>query len=222
MVDHQDSRPWIRYAFLLYLPFLVEFLAYPLFMKIQPSWLGGMLFFLLYTYPAYGVGIYAYRTWRKRIGDPISFGFHTTHWMPVMISALLAIVYRRCELLITGHSLLPMLYTESTAYLSWSPVYMGAGALMLQWVYYALEFSLAACIIDCAQHAMEKRGACKKIPWGGLFLGLTWGIGHAITKGNAVAGAASFVLSLLIGTLYVLFEKKPIIPLIAIACAYLL
>ena len=214
------KKHWIIMAIILYLPFLLENFSYPLFMKIQPLWLSTILFFILYTYLFYGTAIFVYTKWRKTIGNPLVWKTRSLKW--VFIALSVGILFRRLEMFILGESQIPMLVREMKGYLQYKPLWIGAAGYLLQFIYYLFEFTLTACIVDCAQKAAEKVNLHRLVPWGGFFLGLTWGIQHTFTQSSFLVGLACFFLSVTMGVVYVFSDKKPIYVFLVIAAAYLL
>lgn len=47
----------------------------------------------------------------------------------------------------------------------------------------------------------------EKIPYGGIVLGLTWGLAHFFTKGSLVVGLLSAIGGFLFGAVYLLVNK---------------
>ena len=220
---NKEKRNWCLMAIFLYLPFFIEFFAYPLFQKIQPEWLGIALFMIIYTYLFYGAAIVVYHKWSKRTDEPVTWKLKHPKAKTVIIALLVGIVFRRLEFFMFGESQTPMLITEFIGYTKNAPVlWMGIIGYLLQEIYYIFEFTLAACIVDCAQKAFEKFGWSRRIPWGGLFLGLTWGLGHIITKNDVATGVWCLLLSLVIGSVYTYLKRTPTTAWLTIAAAYLL
>jgi len=220
-LDKNDSKKhWIIMAIILYLPFLLELFSYPLFMKIQPLWLATALFFILYAYLFYGIAIFIYTKWRKTISQPLVWKPTSFKW--VVIALVVGILFRRLEMFAIGDSQVPMLIIEIKGYLQYEPLWMGIAAYLLQFVYYLFEFTLTACIVDCAQKAAEKLNLHGFVPWGGIFLGVTWGLEHTLTQNSILVGLACLILSVIMGMVCILSGKKPIYAFLVIAAAYLL
>ncbi|MBP5636739.1 MAG: hypothetical protein J6X25_04390, partial [Bacteroidales bacterium] len=57
-----------------------------------------------------------------------------------------------------------------------------------QYVYYLFEVMLVLLIIIFGQMAFEKWFNNNKIPFGGILVALTWGLGHWLSKGSLFAG----------------------------------
>ena len=76
-------------------------------------------------------------------------------------------------------------------------------------------------IIVYGQKACEKWFHNEKIPYGGIVLGLTWGLSHIFTKGSVVVGLLCAVAGFLFGAAYLFVNKDyrkalPIITLLFI------
>lgn len=218
-----EKRKWCFQSIFLFLPFLIEQAVYPLFMKVEPQWLSIALFIICYTYVFYGLAIIVHIRWRKKIGDPIIRKQEKLNWKAIIIVLIIGVVFRRLESLVLGASQLPMLISEIIGYIkNLSPLWMGIAGLVLRELYYVFEFTLVTCIVDCAQKTGEKLGWSSRIPWGGIFLGLTWGLIHIISKGSIETGIACLLLSLVVGSVYLYFGKKPAYAWLCVAAAYLL
>lgn len=73
----------------------------------------------------------------------------------------------------------------------------------LQYVYYLFEMLLSGLIISLSQQAITAiSGKRNMFPWGGLVLGITWGLGHYITKGDVFIALIAFVLAIFFGLIY--------------------
>ena len=73
----------------------------------------------------------------------------------------------------------------------------------LQYVYYLLEMLLSGLIISLSQQAItDYSGKQSMFPWGGLVLGLTWGLGHYVSKGDIYMAVIAFVLAIFFGLIY--------------------
>mgnify|MGYP000890512557 CR=1 FL=1 len=91
-----------------------------------------------------------------------------------------------------------------------------------QYLYYLMETVLIVLIIVFSQKAGELKFSKSNIPWGGILVGLTWGLAHALTKGNLNAGILSFFSGLLYGVVYLLVKKNIRIAYPLIACMFIL
>lgn len=83
----------------------------------------------------------------------------------------------------------------------------GITLFVLQYIYYAFETILIILTISFAQEMGEKIFSNHKIPWGGIFLGISWGLLHVITK-DAGVGFVAFIESILFGYTYLLLKKN--------------
>ncbi len=64
---------------------------------------------------------------------------------------------------------------------------------MFQYIYYLAEGFLISLVIVYGQKAFEKWFKNDKIPYGGIVLGLIWGLFHILTKGSVLVGIFSAV-----------------------------
>lgn len=73
-------------------------------------------------------------------------------------------------------------------------------AFTFQHIYYLVETILFTLIIVFGQIAMEKWFKRTNIPFGGILVGLTWGLAHWLTKGSLVIGLEGVAVGFLFGT----------------------
>lgn len=84
---------------------------------------------------------------------------------------------------------------------NWQSIYIA------QYVYYLAEILVAICFVCFAQNScVQDFLMSNKIPWGGVFLGLTWGLMHWWTQQSLTIGVTGMALGLIFGLLYVLFD----------------
>ena len=76
-----------------------------------------------------------------------------------------------------------------------------------QYVYYIAEGFLISLVIVYGQLACEKWFKNNKIPYGGIILGLTWGLGHIVSKGSVPIGILSAMGGFLFGTAYLFVNR---------------
>ena len=77
-------------------------------------------------------------------------------------------------------------------------LYNGWLKFIFQYLYYIFEVVLVVLIIVFGQKAFETwfhKGNETWIPYGGVLCGLTWGLGHILTKGNLVFGILLILIS---------------------------
>lgn len=84
---------------------------------------------------------------------------------------------------------------------------LGIISFVLQYIYYVCEMALAVLTIAFGQEAGEQIFKNKKFPWGGLFLGFTWGLIHIISKGM-MTGIVIAIYGILYGIAYLLLKKN--------------
>lgn len=88
---------------------------------------------------------------------------------------------------------------------------VGALKFIFQYIYYFFETGLVFLIIFYGQKALElwfHKGKTVPIPYGGLVLGITWGMVHAMTKGSLLVGLSGAGSSVLYGVVYLLLNRN--------------
>ena len=84
---------------------------------------------------------------------------------------------------------------------------LGALRFIFQYVYYAAEGFLISIVIVYGQKACEVWFNNDKIPFGGIILGLVWGLAHIFTKGSIWTGILAAFGAFLMGASYVFVKK---------------
>lgn len=84
---------------------------------------------------------------------------------------------------------------------------LGGLKFTFQHLYYLAEVVLFTLIIVFGQNALETLFKKKNIPYGGIIVGLTWGLAHCFTKGSIWIGLEGIVLGFLFGAVYVFLGK---------------
>ncbi|MBR1847926.1 MAG: hypothetical protein IJ791_01630 [Lachnospiraceae bacterium] len=77
-----------------------------------------------------------------------------------------------------------------------------------QYFYYLVEVLLVILIIIFGQYAFEKWFKNDKIPFGGILVGLTWGLGHWFTKGTLGDGISTAIGGFVFGSAYLLTNRN--------------
>ena len=77
-----------------------------------------------------------------------------------------------------------------------------------QYLYYLFEVMLVLLIIIFGQMAFEKWFNNNRIPFGGILVALTWGLGHWLTKGSFYAGLYTAVGGFVFGSAYLLTNRN--------------
>ena len=87
---------------------------------------------------------------------------------------------------------------------------------LFQYVYYLAEGFLISLVIVYGQKAFEKWFQNEAIPYGGIVLGLVWGLSHILSKGNVIVGILAMISGFLFGSAYVFVNKdyRKALPLI--------
>lgn len=83
----------------------------------------------------------------------------------------------------------------------------GALLFIFQYLYYIAEGFLISLVIVYGQKACETWFKKENIPYGGIVLGLTWGLGHILSKGSITIGLLSAVAGILFGAVYLLVNR---------------
>ncbi len=78
----------------------------------------------------------------------------------------------------------------------------------LQYMYYFVEVIMVLLIIVFGQYAFEKWFKNDKIPYGGILVALTWGLGHWLTKGSLAAGIYTAIGGFVFGSVYLLTRRN--------------
>lgn len=79
---------------------------------------------------------------------------------------------------------------------------------VFQYIYYLFEVMLVLLIIIFGQMAFEKWFNNNKIPFGGILVALTWGLGHWLSKGSLAAGLYTAVGGFVFGSAYLLANRN--------------
>lgn len=77
-----------------------------------------------------------------------------------------------------------------------------------QYFYYFVEVAMVLLIIVFGQYAFEKWFKNDKIPYGGILVALTWGLGHWLTKGSLGVGIYTAIGGFVFGGAYLLTNRN--------------
>lgn len=83
----------------------------------------------------------------------------------------------------------------------------GALLFTFQHLYYFAEVILFTLIIVFGQNSLEKLFKKQNIPYGGIVVGLTWGLAHWFTKGSIWIGLEGVILGFLFGAIYLFLGR---------------
>jgi hypothetical protein len=78
---------------------------------------------------------------------------------------------------------------------------------IFQYIYYVVETVLFTLIIVFGQKAFEIWFKKENFPYGGVLVALTWGLGHAITKGSLFMGLYGAFSGFVFGAAYLLANR---------------
>ena len=84
---------------------------------------------------------------------------------------------------------------------------LGALKFTFQHLYYLAEVVLFTLIIVFGQKSLEKFFKKENVPYGGIIVGLTWGLAHWFTKGSIIIGLEGLVIGFLFGAIYLFLGK---------------
>lgn len=79
---------------------------------------------------------------------------------------------------------------------------LGPVRFIFQYIYYFFETFLFSLIIIFGQRACELWFRRKNIPYGGIVLALTWGLGHILSKGSVTTGLLTAAGGFMLGASY--------------------
>ncbi len=104
---------------------------------------------------------------------------------------------------------------------------LGPLKFVFQHLYYLVEIGLVTLILVFGQIAMEKwfkkiAGSKENIPYGGIVVGLTWGLVHWLTKSSWLMGVEGLALGFLFGSIYLLLSRDIRKTYVVLAIAFIL
>lgn len=82
----------------------------------------------------------------------------------------------------------------------------GPVKFIFQYIYYIFETILVTLILVFAQIAFEKWFHKRNVPYGGIIVAITWGIGHFFTK-DFTTGIVTMLSGLAFGSVYLLTNR---------------
>ena len=232
--NKSTKTKWILFCLLLFTPFLIEsFVIAPITLTSEPLYIWGAVHWI-FCYVAYGYACFFYIKWQKRIDNRIIIKFQKNEIKWFLLALLMGVVGKRIFDIISVfifsstvlHINTPMIYRDIVGYIQIEPIWLGVGTFVMQYIYYIFEFTLIALIVDCAQKTSMRIGLSQKIPWGGIFLVLTWGLIHRygiitpILRGEYEYSLRMILNCMLIGFAYMLPNKKPAYAFFAIMSWY--
>lgn len=115
------------------------------------------------------------------------------------------------QILLCVLSILLMAYVQSLDWGGFRPLIeflrQGPMKFLFQYIYYFFETFLFSLIIIFGQKAFEIWFKKKNIPYGGIVLALTWGLGHILSKGSFTIGLLTALSGFLFGAVYLIVGR---------------
>ncbi len=99
---------------------------------------------------------------------------------------------------------------------------LGILKFIFQHLYYLAEVVLFTLIIVFGQNSLEQLFRKKNVPYGGIIVGLTWGLAHWFTKGSIWIGLEGLVLGFLSGAIYLFLSRDFKKTYIVLALAFII
>lgn len=100
--------------------------------------------------------------------------------------------------------------------------HLGWLKFLFQYIYYAAESFLISLVLVFGQKAFETWFKNDKIPYGGILLGLTWGLMHILSKRSVLTGILTCLAGFLFGSAYLLVNKDYKKTLVIVTCLFML
>lgn len=210
----------MQYFLLGLLVFLI--LGMDMFVMVLDQWLWGDLFNLddyfaspwyvlvvhwsivIVLWAAGAMGLWVWLKKKHRLKDVVSLRW-SPNVIPLMLVAfLMSFVFALLDFWLSGESI-PQIYGE---YRSFIREYgsIGVWVALVQNVYYILEAILVVLLVALMQRAGEVWFKKPNLPYGGIGLMLTWGLGH-LTHGLQ-SGLYITAFALVFGWLFVKADKQ--------------
>jgi hypothetical protein len=115
------------------------------------------------------------------------------------------------QYLLCALCILIMAYVQSLDWGGFRPLIefekQGTLKFVFQYIYYFFETFLFSLIIIFGQKAFEIWFKKKNVPYGGIVLGLTWGLGHILSKGSITIGLLTALSGFLFGAAYLIVGR---------------
>lgn len=140
---------------------------------------------------------------KKQYGEKFTNMSEKQNKKSIFIVGLLILIIAIVMFLLWGNNPKPVMeYKVMNKYFGKS----GWLAFLFQYIYYAFETLLMVLSIHYAQKFGEYIFKKNNVIWGGLFLGLSWGIFHILTK-NIETGIYGLCVSFIYGWVYLLLKR---------------
>jgi len=170
------------------------------------NWFGA-IFHWTVTIILWAAGAWMIYLWAKRKGvqtDVLRFNINQRDLILLAIGVAFVVVYELVYSRLSGLHL-PQIWRE---YLGFQRMYGGQAWVvsLFQNLYYMMEFVMVVLMVAFFQRAGELWSNLTWFPWGGIGLGLTWGMIHLVTNPQGALGV--IVWSLVLGILFILSKKS--------------
>lgn len=109
--------------------------------------------------------------------------------------------------------LIAVLISLYLSYLDWDGIKIvkefysnGLPKFIFQYIYYCFETMIVTLILVFGQKAFEEWFHKSNLPYGGILVALTWGVGHLFTK-DITTGIMTIISGLAFGSIYLLTNR---------------
>lgn len=204
----------LKLAFIMYLLFLPELILFLTLgtERISQSPAGIGLFFLFSILLYGGVPLLTERKFPAAVSEKADF-------KSLFGAITFALLFLIIKMLILRQDV-PKFIEETRAFYKASGT-AGLGASFLQHLYYLAEMLLCSYMLRLFQEAGERLIKPGNIPYGGMMLGLLWGLAiHTISKGFSV-GFYMMILSFAWGIIYLLSKKNRLLSYLLMAVMFI-
>jgi len=167
----------------------------------------GAIFHWTVTIMLWAAGAWIIYAWAKRKGvqsDVLCVNINQRDVVWIAIGIAFVMVYELVFSRLTGLRI-PQIWRE---YQGFQSMYGSQAWIvsLFQNLYYLMEFIMVVLMVAFFQRAGELWSGLSWFPWGGIGLGLTWGMIHLVTNPQGALGV--IVWALVLGILFILSKKS--------------